>query len=134
MAAAQHNGSRLSRAQACTIAALTIIGAVSFLLMAFFTERMWGGEERTLYNIPYTYLHEGKLAFPAYGYANPVSYDRLFVHPPTHYKEIGYLMKLGLPLYYAEALPAVFWAIVALLVIATGEFSFATQLGLLCGT
>ncbi len=131
--AAQQNGSRLTRAQTSTAAALSLAGAFLFLLMAFFTERNWGGEERTLYSIPYTYMHEGKLAFPAYGYANPVSYDRLFVHPPAHYQEIAYLMKAGLPLYYAEAVPTVFWAIVCLLAIVTAEFSFVAQLGLLCG-
>jgi len=131
--AVRQDGNRFTGTQRWTTAALSIAGAVVFLLMAFFTERNWGGEERTLYSIPYTYLHEGKLAFPAYGYANPVSYDRLFVHPPTHYQEIAYLMKAGLPLYYAEAVPTVFWAIACLLVIVTAEFSFVAQLGLLCG-
>ena len=53
--AAPQNGSRLTCTQASTVAALSIAGAFFSLLMAFFTERKWGGEERTLYNIPYTY-------------------------------------------------------------------------------
>ena len=112
---------------------LTAGGAICILLMAFFSERQWGSEERTLYNIPYTYLTEGKLAFPAYGFWYPSSYDRVIVHPPTHYKEIGYLMLWGLPLYYAEAAPTVLCALVALILIATARFPPAIQLGLLAG-
>ncbi|HYL75096.1 MAG TPA: hypothetical protein VEU96_12875 [Bryobacteraceae bacterium] len=119
--------------QTLTVGLLSVIGAIFFLLMAFLTERVWGGEERTLYNIPYTYLHEGKVAFPAYAFTSRILYDRLYVHPPTHYLEIAHLMKLGLPLYYAEAVPALFWAMVCLALIVTAEFSFATKLGLLCG-
>ncbi len=125
--------SRSSRVQTLTVSLLSVAGAVCFLLMAFFTERVWGGEERALYNIPYTYVHEGKVAFPAYAYTSGILYDRLFVHPPAHYVEIAYLMKLGLPLYYAEALPALFWAIVCLVLVATAKFSFTAKLGLLCG-
>jgi len=121
-----HTASALPHAIAVVL--LTTIGAVFILLMAFFTERQWGVEERTLYNIPYEYVHEGRLEFPVYG-----NYDRLYTHPPTHYLDVALLMKAGLPLYYAEATPAVLWAIVCLLVIATARFTRVLQLGLLTG-
>ena len=124
---------RASRVEVYTIAVLTALGALAFVLMAFFTERIWGGEERVLHDVPYTYVHEGRLAFPVYGFSDRISFDRLFVHSPPHYVEIGYLMKLGLPLYYAEATPALLWAIAVLLVIATSAFPFRLKLGLLCG-
>jgi hypothetical protein len=120
----------IDRGQKCAVLLLTVVGAAFFVVMGFFTTRQWGGEERTLYNIPYTYLREGRLAFPAYGYK---SFDRLFVHPPTHYLEIAYLMKLGLPLYYAEAVPTAVWAICCLVLIATARFSPEVKLGLLAG-
>lgn len=112
---------------------LASAGALFVVLMAFFTERAWGTEERTLYNIPYTFQHYGQVAFPAYGYWYHASYDRLFVHPPTHYLAVGILMKLGIPLYYAEAIPLAALAILCLLIIAAGGFPTAMQLGLLAG-
>jgi len=125
---------RSSRVEVYTIAGLTALGALSIVLMAFFTERIWGGEERVLHNVPYTYVNEGRMAFPVYGFYDRANYDRLFMHSPTHYWEIGYLMKLGLPLYYAEATPALFWAIAVLLAIATSALPFRMKLGLLCGS
>ena len=122
------------RVEVYTIAGLTALGALSFVLMAFFTERIWAGEERVLQNVPYTYVHEGKLAFPVYGYYDRANYDRMIMHSPTHYWEIGCLMKLGLPLYYAEATPALLWAIAVLLVITTSAFPFRLKSGLLCGS
>ena len=108
-------------------------GALAFVLMAFFSERGWGGEERTLHSIPFTYVHDGKLALPVYGYSSRTSYDRLFVHPPVHYWEIGLLMRLGLPLYYAEASPTLFAALLCLFLIVTARFSRSIQLGLIAG-
>jgi len=55
--AVRQDGNRFTGTQRWTTAALSIAGAVVFLLMAFFTERNWGGEARTLYSISYTYLH-----------------------------------------------------------------------------
>lgn len=116
-----------------TVWFLVLAGATITILFGFFMERDWGAEEQTLFNIPYTFLHEGKVAFPAYGYWYESSYDRLFVHPPTHYLEVGLLMKAGLPLYYAEAVPLVFLSIVCLVLVAKARFSAASKLGLLAG-
>jgi hypothetical protein len=67
------------------------------------------GHRRThLYNIPYAYVHEGKLAFPIYGFGSPASFDRLFVHPPTHYAEVSLLMKAGIPVTTRKPSPLCF--------------------------
>jgi len=116
-----------------TVRSLALIGSIGIILMGFFTERHWGSEEPTLFNIPFTYVHEGKLALPVYGYWYRASYDQLFVHPPTHYWEVGWLMKLGVPLYYAEATPVVLLSILILILIVTSRFSLILQLGLAAG-
>jgi hypothetical protein len=116
-----------------TVWLLTSIGVIAIMALGFFAERRYGGEEPTLYNIPYTFVHENRVAFPVYGFWYRAAYDKLFVHPPTHYLEVGLLMKAGVPLYYAEAIPVVALSILCLLLIATARFSPAIQLGLLAG-
>ena len=112
---------------------VALIGAISIVLMGFFTERHWGSEEPTLFNIPFTYLHDGRLALRVYGYWYRAAYDQLFVHPPTHYWEIARLMKLGVRLYYAEATPVIVLSILCLFLIVTSRFSPVLQLGLAAG-
>lgn len=112
---------------------LAMAGGVGVLSMAFLAERSWGVEERTLWNIPYYYLHEDRMAFPAYGYWYRSSYGSLFVHPPVHYFLVGGLMKLGLPLYYAEAAPLTLLTLACVAMILAGGFRVEVQLGLLAG-
>jgi hypothetical protein len=121
------------RLEKSAVLLLAAAGAVAILLMAFCTERRWGTEERALYNIPFTFVHDGKLAFPAYSFQSKPSFDRLYIHPPTHYGEISLLMKLGLPLYYAEAVPVTLVALLCLFLIVTANFPAYIQLGLISG-
>ena len=116
-----------------TARSLALIGSIGILLMGFFAERRWGSEEPTLFNIPFTYVHDGTLALRVYGYWYRAAYDQLFVHPPTHYLEIAQLMKLGVPLYYAEAIPVVSLSILCLVLIVTSRFTPVLQMGLAAG-
>jgi len=116
-----------------TARTVALIGAVSILLMGYFTERHWGSEEPTLWNIVFTYLQDHRLALPAYGFWYQACLDWLFIHPPTHYVEIAWLMQAGVPLYYAQATPLIFFSILCLVLIVTSRFPVNLQLGLTAG-
>jgi len=121
------------RAGRWSVILFLVAGGIFVACLGFLTERGWGTEEQTLYNIPHTYLHQGKIAFPAYGYWYPSSYERLFVHPPTHYFLIGLLLKAGLSLYYAEAVPLAVFTILCLVLVATAGYPPEVSLGLMGG-
>jgi hypothetical protein len=54
-------------------------------------------DELGLWNPVYTYLHYGKMTYPAHYY-----FDGMFVHPPTRYLEVAWLMKFGMPAFFAR--------------------------------
>jgi hypothetical protein len=121
------------RIERATIISCAAVLALSMSLVAFRTERQFGLEETGLWNAPYTFAHYGKLAFPVYGYWYEAAYDRLFVHPPTHYLVVGLLLKLGASLYYAEAIPVLFFILLSICLIARSLLPFRLKLGLLLG-
>jgi hypothetical protein len=121
------------RIERVTIIVCAAVLALSMSLVAFRTQRQFGLEETGLLNAPYTFAHYGKLAFPVYGYWYEAAYDRLFVHPPTHYLVVGLLLKLGVGLYYAEAIPVLFFILLSIYLIARSLLPFRLQLGLLLG-
>jgi len=121
------------RAAQWTARAVALIGSISILLMGYFTQRHWSSEEPTLWNIVFTYLQDHRLALPAYGFWYQACLDWLFIHPPTHYVEIAWLMKAGIPLYYAQATPLIFFSILCLFLIVTSRFPANLQLGLATG-
>lgn len=71
-------------------------------------ENVMNIDDITLFNPIYTYVNYNTMAYPAYGY-----FDAMFVHPPTHYYVAAILMKTGLPLFYATALPQVLLVLLA---------------------
>lgn len=121
------------RAEFWAVVMLMLFGIVSVAAMAFLSERTWGSEEPTLFNAPYTFEHYGAISFPVYGYNSPPSFHRLFVHPPTHYLIVGLLMKAGLGLYYAEAVPPVVFAILCMVLIWKARFPAHVTLGWMAG-
>ncbi|MBI3726500.1 hypothetical protein HY251_21460 [bacterium] len=85
-------------------------------------------DELGLFNVAYMFAREGSLSFPA-----QLQYDRLSVHPPTHYLEVGSALRAGLSPYYAEALPAFLVLVLALSVICASAFPDGHKLALLFG-
>src|SRR6185437_1304761 len=53
--------------------------------------------------------------------------------PPVHYLEIGELMRLGIGLPYAEALPSTLLLLLALGIAATARYSAVVKVGLMYG-
>jgi hypothetical protein len=93
------------------------VAAAAFLalmaILAFFVPREGGVDELGLFNPVYTELTTHHMTYPVHYH-----FDRMVVHPPVHYGEVATLMRTGVPLYYAEALPAFLAAVVLVLVVA----------------
>jgi hypothetical protein len=94
----------------------------------FLIERASAIDELGLYNPIYTYLHSGKMTYPAYA-----QYYSMTIHPPIHYLLIAWFMKLGMSFYYAELVPVFIITCVILLLIEEGQFSTPVKFGLLTG-
>jgi hypothetical protein len=85
-------------------------------------------DEAGLHNAVYTFYTTGQMTYPMHHHP-----DFMVVHPPTHYAIIALLMKLGIPLMAASAVPVIVLTVILTLVIVTGPFSTATSVGLLLG-
>lgn len=117
----------LDRLQGPPLALATVV-ALCALKGALFGRRPVSVDELGLYNPIYMLIQYGKMTYPVHGY-----FDGMYVHPPVHYAEIGLLMKSGLGLYYAEAVPVLFLVLLNLLLICRGGFPMAVKMGLLFG-
>ncbi len=102
--------------------------AVVFARIALTEPRGGGADEISLFNPVYMKLWTGKLAYPSYGFP-----DGMFIHPPVHVGFVALLIKAGLSLYVAEALPGLLWLFLALAGIALGPFGWPIRVGLLTG-
>ncbi len=98
------------------------------LLSAYCTERDGFVDEAGFQNPPYMMAHFGQLSFPAYSeiryFGQPV-----ITHPPVHVGWIGLLERMGLPIYYAEATPAVLLFGLAILIVIYSAFPVPVKLG-----
>jgi hypothetical protein len=68
------------------------------------------------------------MAYPSYGYFNA-----MFVHPPTHYLFVALVIKAGVPLAYASAIPPLVLILVSLWLITRSLFSDIVKASLLFG-
>jgi len=75
-------------------------------------------DEIGLQNPVYTFYTTGHMTYPMHGQP-----DFMVVHPPTHYAITAVLMKFGLPLFTAAAIPLVVLSAILALVILTGAYS-----------
>jgi hypothetical protein len=110
------------------VRALALLIALSALVIFLFADRLVGIDELGLYNPIYMYLHYDKMTYPIY-----YQFDYMAIHPPVHYLEVAWLMKLGLDLYYAEAIPIFTMSLIILYLIYRGRFSTSVKLGLMFG-
>ncbi len=83
--------------------------ALASLAWAFFTNRKLVLDDLGLFNPPYMYANYGRVTYPVHG-----QFDRMTVHPPLHYWLLGVLMRAGIPPYYAEAVPPLFFLFLGL--------------------
>jgi hypothetical protein len=108
---------------------------VLVLLSAYCTDRdggSFGGDfdELVLQNPAYTLAHFGKLTFPASWYCQDFDLP-LITHPPIHTGWIGWLMRMGFSIYYAEATPVVLLLLLSIAAIVCSVFPVPVKLGLL---
>ena len=107
------------------------IASVIWLLTAAYSlylDREVFSDETGLYNAIYTFVETGRLAYPLHGQP-----EFMTVHPPTHYLILGLLMKLGLPLFTAAAVPLLTLFAILIVTAATGRFSFSFALAAVVG-
>jgi hypothetical protein len=83
-------------------------------------------DEIGLQNPVYTFYTTGHMTYPMHGQP-----DYMVVHPPTHYAITAMLMKLGLPLFTAAAIPLVVLSAILALVVLTGAYSAVEATALL---
>ena len=115
-----------SRAQRHVFGFVAVAVCALTFAYSFYIEREIVADEPGLYNAIYTFVETGRIAYPLHGQP-----EFMTVHPPTHYLVIGLLMKLGLSLFAAAAVPLVVLTTVVAIVVATGGFPFAIAVALL---
>jgi hypothetical protein len=95
---------------------------------AFFVPRNGTGDELGLANPMYMLLRTGHMSYPVY-----YMFESMVVHPPAHYAEIALFACLGLPLYYAEAMPTALAAMAFALVLYRSRLEPAFKFALFVG-
>lgn len=102
--------------------------AIATFLYSFFSPRIPGYEDAGLFNPVYMFLHDGQMTYPAHLY-----FDAMVIHPPVHYLEIAWLMKLGFGLLRAAGVLVFLPMVLGLWLIVASRFSVAAKLGLMTG-
>src|SRR5438270_8262061 len=108
--------------------AMALIVTLSAVVWAFFCQHPQEFDDLGLFNVPYMYAHYGVLTYPAHG-----EFQALIVHPPIHYLILGFLMKLGITPFYAEAVPLVLILLLGVTLVLYSEFPIPVKAGLLLG-
>jgi hypothetical protein len=98
------------------------------VLWALFTERTPHPDEDGLYNAIYMYQHCGKVTYPM-----QMQFDRMTVHPPTHYFVVGLLCRMGLDVFHAAGVPVVLIGFLIFIAILTSRFSAVAKVALMGG-
>jgi hypothetical protein len=120
--------------QRLAVALLALVVFLFFGVHGLFVDRPVGAEEVVLLNPAYTYAHEGRTTFPAYGFFyGPRMYETFAVHPHTHYQMVGLGLRADLGIRVAEVLPILVTLLVAIALLAVSRLSTGIQLGFLYG-
>jgi hypothetical protein len=98
------------------------------LIAAYCADRNGAVDEPGFLNPPYMLVHYGHLTFPTYPH-NAFFELPVITHPPVHVMWIGLLGRMGLPVYYAEATPAVLLLLLSIAVILGSPFPTPVKLG-----
>jgi hypothetical protein len=112
------------------MAALLLPVPVLIALHLFVLSRPYNSEEAGLSNPAYEVLYHGRAAYPAHGDEHSRC---MVIHPPVHYWVVGTLMRLGLGLFTAAAVPVLLWSLLAWGLIVSGPFPDAVKVGLAVG-
>jgi hypothetical protein len=107
---------------------VALMVCVATYALSVHMQRMIVFDEIGLQNPVYTFYTSGHMTYPLHGHP-----DFMVVHPPTHYAITAILMKLGLPLFAAAAVPVIALTAILAIVILTGPFSAVASVGLLLG-
>lgn len=110
------------------VPAIAVVACILMLAYGIHMRRPIVFDEIGLQNPVYVFYSTGHMTYPMHGQP-----DFMVVHPPTHYAIVALMMKLGLPLFAAAAVPLIVLTVILALVIVTGPFSAATAVGLLLG-
>jgi hypothetical protein len=111
------------------VTAILVASIVVYALAMFlFIPRTSDIDELGLFNPVYMQLHYGHMTYPVYGH-----FHSMFVHPPVRYAEIAGLMRLGLPLPYAEGCMVCLLTIAIAFALAFARFADVSKLALLFG-
>ena len=113
-----------------TVAGFAVFVGLLVLAAAYFSDnRHTDIDELALYNSAYMVAHYGRSTYPAEGWFDLP----MIVHPPVHTGTIGLLSRLGLTWYYAAGTPTACFLLLAIVVIAHGNFPSHVKLALLFG-
>jgi hypothetical protein len=117
------------REQLVLFACCFLILALAAMAWLAFLDRGITFDEAGLYNPAYMWLHYGRITYPIHGH-----FDDMVVHPPTHYLVLAFLMKAGLSLFHAAAIPPIVFFLAAGFMLLLSPFDFPAKVGLLFGT
>ena len=111
--------------RAVFLVAATVICILSYAY-CFHMYRAIVFDEVGLYNPVYMFAATGKIIYPMHG-----QFDFMTVHPPPHYVLTALLMKAGLSVFKASAVPIFVLIILIVGLLYTGGFSFGSAVALL---
>lgn len=110
------------------VAGFALVLLLVLSLWGLFRDRIAWLDTLGLYNPVYTFVHFHKMTYPVHG-----RFDQMDIHPPTHYLAVGWLMRAGIDLYYAVAIPFLAISVLQIYLISRARFPAHVKLGLMIG-
>lgn len=110
-------------------AGCVLVLALAAVFLLAFMDRAVTFDEAGLYNPAYMLLHYGRMTYPIHGH-----FDDMVIHPPVHYLVLAWLMKTGLSLFHAAAVPPILFFLILGWMLLFSPFQFPVKVGLLFGT
>jgi len=91
-------------------------------------ERRIAFDDFGLYNAVYMFVNYGTASYPAHQ-----DYHSMIIEPPFHCMVLGLLIRVGIPVHYAESIPPFLLISLGILLILRSKFQEAIKVGLLFG-
>src|SRR5271154_7022996 len=101
-----------------------LVLAVAAILYLGFLDRSISFDEEGLYNPAYMMLHYARITYPIHGH-----FDDMVIHPPTHYLALAFLMKTGLSLFHAAAVPPILFFLTLGMMLLFSPFEVPVRVG-----
>jgi hypothetical protein len=112
--------------------ASVVLGVI--VIQGLLVDRPVGVEEVVLFNAAYMFAHTGSVTFPAYAFLyGQRMFETLGLHPHVHYAIVGGLLRLGIGIRAAEAVPVLFMSLLTAWLLVRSRVDNRIKVGVLFG-